>query len=98
MGKADALARLVLGAGAAEQLENALMVLGIDAAAVVRDLENRKAELGPAAHRGFRRELPVLRYFSALSIRLEKICSSARRSLTMSGSGSIRISASASAA
>ena len=34
---------------------------------------------------------PGLRYLSALSIRLEKICSSARRSLTISGSGSIRI-------
>ena len=35
MGEADALSRLVLGAGAAEQVEDALMVLGIDAAAVV---------------------------------------------------------------
>ena len=42
---------LVLGSGAAEQVENALMVLGIDAAAVVGDLENRKAELGAAADR-----------------------------------------------
>jgi hypothetical protein len=37
MGKADALAGLVLGSGAAEQVEDALMVLGIDAAAVVAD-------------------------------------------------------------
>ncbi len=39
MGEPDALARLVLGAGAAEQLEDALMVLGGDAAAVVGDLD-----------------------------------------------------------
>ena len=36
---------------------------------------------------------PVLRYLSALSIRLEKICSSARRSLTIFGSASILIAA-----
>ena len=42
---------LVLGSGAAEQVEDALMVLGIDAAAVVGDLEDRKAELGAAADR-----------------------------------------------
>ena len=42
---------LVLGSRAAEQVENALMVLGIDAAAIVGDLENRKAELGAAADR-----------------------------------------------
>ena len=53
MGKADALSRPVLGSGAAEQFENPLMVLGIDAAAIVGDLENRKAELGAAAHRDF---------------------------------------------
>ena len=47
----DALPGLVLGSGAAEQVKDPLMVLGIDAAAVVGDLENRKAELGPAAHR-----------------------------------------------
>ena len=35
MGKADALSGLVLGSGAAEQVEDPLMVLGIDAAAVV---------------------------------------------------------------
>ena len=51
MGQPDALARLVLGSGAAEQVEDALMVLGIDAAAVVGDLEDRKAELGAAADR-----------------------------------------------
>ncbi len=32
-----------------KQVENPLMVLGIDAAPVVGDLENRKAQLGPAA-------------------------------------------------
>ena len=53
MGEADALSRLVLGSGAAEQIENPLMVLGIDAAAIVRYLENRKAELGASAHRDF---------------------------------------------
>ena len=51
MGKADALAGFVLRAGAAEKVENPLMVLGIDAAAVVGDLEDRKAELGPAPDR-----------------------------------------------
>ena len=51
MGEPDALARLVLGAGAAKQVENPLMILGIDAAAVVGDLENRKAELCPAPDR-----------------------------------------------
>src|SRR5205085_1380900 len=40
----DALAGLVLGSGAAEQIEDALMILRIDAAAVVNDLENRVAE------------------------------------------------------
>src|SRR6202165_44949 len=49
MGKSYSLSRLVLGAGAAEQVENSLMVLGIDAAAIVGDFENRKAQLGPAA-------------------------------------------------
>jgi hypothetical protein len=36
MGQADALSRLVLGSRAAEQLENALMVLGIDTTPIVR--------------------------------------------------------------
>ena len=44
------LSRLVLGAGAAEKVENSLVVLGIDAAAVIGDLENRKTELGPTAN------------------------------------------------
>ena len=51
MGEADALPRLVLGPGAAEQIEDPLMVLGIDAAAIVGNLEDRKAELGASAHR-----------------------------------------------
>src|SRR5258708_31868342 len=45
------LSRLVLGTGAAEQVKNPLVVLGIDAPAIVDDFENRKAELGPAADR-----------------------------------------------
>ena len=89
MGEPDALAGLVLRAGAAKQVEDPLMILRIDAATVVGDLENREAELRPAADVRCRPGTPGLRYFSALSIRLEKICSSARRSLTMSGSGSI---------
>ena len=48
VGEPDTLPGLVLGSGAAEQVEDALMVLGIDAAAVVGDLENRKAEFGAA--------------------------------------------------
>src|ERR1700712_957242 len=51
MGKAYTLSRLVLGAGAAEQVENALMILGIDTPTIVRYLEDRKAELGPAPDR-----------------------------------------------
>src|ERR1700760_1940667 len=46
MSKTYALAGLVLGTGAAKQVENPLMVLRIDAASVVDNLENRKAELG----------------------------------------------------
>ena len=53
MGKPDALSRLILGSGAAEQIENALMILGVDAAPIVRYLENRKAELGATSHRDF---------------------------------------------
>ena len=48
MRESDTLPGLVLGSGAAEQVEDALMVLGIDAAAVVGDFENRKAEFGAA--------------------------------------------------
>ena len=51
MGKSDALSRLVLSTSAAEQVKNPPVVLGIDAAAIVRDFENRKAKLGPAADR-----------------------------------------------
>ena len=51
MGEPDALSRLVLGSRAPEQVENALMVLGIDAAPVVADLKHGKAELGSAADR-----------------------------------------------
>src|SRR4051812_31510791 len=48
MGKSYSLSGSVLLAGAAEQIKNSVMVLGIDAAAVVGDFEDRKAELGPA--------------------------------------------------
>src|ERR1700730_13715157 len=51
MGKSYSLSRLVLCAGATEKVKNPLMVLGIDAAAVVGDLENRKAQLCPAPDR-----------------------------------------------
>lgn len=49
MGETDALAGLVLRSGAAEQVENALMVLGVDAAAVVGHLEDGRSQLGAAA-------------------------------------------------
>src|SRR6202022_378729 len=51
VGQSDALSRLVLGTGAAKKVKNPLVVLGIDAAAVVGDLEDRKAELCPAPNR-----------------------------------------------
>src|SRR5258707_13539132 len=53
MGETDALSRFILGSGPAEQVENALMVLLIDAPAVVRDLKDRKAELGAAPNGDF---------------------------------------------
>ena len=53
MSKPYPLSRPVLRAGAAEQVENALVVLRIDAPAIVGNLENRKVEPGPAAHRNF---------------------------------------------
>src|SRR5262245_28973371 len=43
-----ALTGLVLGSSAAEQIEDALMIPGIDAAAVIGHLEDRKAKLGAA--------------------------------------------------
>jgi len=51
VGEPDALARLVLGPGAAKQLEYALMILGVDPPAIVADLEDRKTELAAAADR-----------------------------------------------
>ena len=51
MGETDALPRFVLGPGAAKQVKNALMVLGRDAASIVGDLEDRKAQFGAAADR-----------------------------------------------
>ena len=53
MGKSYSLSLLVLGTGAAEQVKNSLMVLGVDAAAVVGDLENRKAQFCPPPDRDF---------------------------------------------
>src|SRR6266702_5617374 len=41
----------VLGSCAAEQVEDALMILWIDAAAVVGNFVDRKAKLGAAPHR-----------------------------------------------
>ena len=49
MGQADALTRLVLGAGAAEQVEHAFVVLSGDAATVVLDLYDY-AIIGRFAH------------------------------------------------
>src|SRR4051794_38399481 len=51
VGEANSLSRLVLSAGAAEQVENPRVIFGIDAAAVVADLENRKSEFAAAPHR-----------------------------------------------
>src|ERR1700752_1157519 len=45
MCKSYALAGLVLDSGAAEQLENALVILGVDAAAIVGHVEHRISEL-----------------------------------------------------
>src|SRR5262245_53617311 len=49
MCKSYALAGLVLSSGAAEQVEDALMVLGVDAAAIVSHVEDGISELGAAA-------------------------------------------------
>src|SRR5216684_3431972 len=51
MGQSNALSRSVLRTCTTKKVKNALMVLGIDAASVVGDLENRKAQLGPAPDR-----------------------------------------------
>ena len=51
MGQSYSLSRLVLRTCAPKKVKNALMVLGVDAAAVVGDLENRKAQFGPAPDR-----------------------------------------------
>src|SRR4051812_3640359 len=51
MGQTNSLSGLVLSAGAAKQIENPLMIFLIDTAAIVADLENRKAQLGAAPHR-----------------------------------------------
>jgi hypothetical protein len=49
MSEPDSLSRPVLCTGAAEKVKNPLVILGVDAPAVVGDLENGKTELGPAA-------------------------------------------------
>src|SRR5207302_2841384 len=49
MRKPHALTGLVLRSGASEQIEDALMIPGVDAAAVVDDLEDREAEFGTPA-------------------------------------------------
>ena len=53
MRKTNALAGLVLGSRAAEQVEYPLMILRIDAAAIVADLEDSVAEFGPPAKSDF---------------------------------------------
>src|SRR5688572_27389155 len=50
MGKPDPLAGLVLAAGTAEQLEDALMIFRVDAAAIVLDLEQHAPREHAAAH------------------------------------------------
>ncbi len=42
MGEPDPLSWLVLGSGATKQVENPLMILGIDTTPVIGDLENRE--------------------------------------------------------
>ena len=51
MREPDALSGFVLGAGAPEKVENPLVILGIDAAAVIGNFEDRKAKLGAATDR-----------------------------------------------
>src|SRR3984957_8365040 len=51
MGETNSLSRLVLRTRASKKVENALMVPGIDAAAIVGNFENGKTELGPAPNR-----------------------------------------------
>src|ERR1700690_1666235 len=48
MGQAYSLSRFVLRTCTPKKVKNALMVLGVDTAAVVGDLENRKSQFGPA--------------------------------------------------
>ena len=49
MGEPNSLSGPVLCTGAAEKVKNPLVILGIDAPAVVGDLENSETELCPAA-------------------------------------------------
>ena len=97
MGQTDALSRPILGSRAAKQFENALMVLGIDAAPIVRYLENRKAELGAAAHHDFAGD-PRFEVFERIVDQIGEDLLQRKASLTIFGSASIRIWAWASAA
>ena len=81
MGEADALARLVLGAGAAEQLEDALVVLcGRCRGRCRRPRRSRVPPCDACRARAMRPGRPGCRYFTAFSIRLAKTCSTASRS------------------
>src|SRR5260370_9534816 len=51
MGKSYSLSRLVLGTGAAEEVKDPLVVLGIDTTAVVGDFEDRETQLCPGPDR-----------------------------------------------
>ncbi len=87
VGQADALARLVLVAGATEQLEDALVVLRRCRGRCPRP---RSARWRPRARRpSMRPGRAGLRYLRAFSIRLPKTCSIAKRSLTTSGTASL---------
>ena len=79
MRKTYSLTRSVLDACAPEQVEDAVEVLRVDSAAVILDLV---ADEGPASwpRITIRPRRAGSRYFAALSMRLPKICSRARRS------------------
>lgn len=86
MRQPDPLAGLVLLARPAEQVEDALVIARIDAASVVGDRQDdavapRLAGDGDDAGR------PGWRYLVAFSIRFDRICSSATRSVTTGGIG-----------
>ena len=56
MGKANSLTRFVLYSRAPEQIENSLVILGVDTPAIIGNLEDRIAEFGAAPYRICRRE------------------------------------------